>query len=425
VIVGTRSAVFAPAPALGLIVVVRESDPSYKAEESPPYHAREVAAARGAIEKIPVLFTAIAPSVETYARFRKSGGPILGEGFREGLQRTAVTMVDLKTQKFGESLSAPLRDAIGRHLSAGQAVLLLLNRKGFSTALLCRDCGHLFRCGRCSVTLAFHRRLHQLTCRYCGMTQKLPTVCPRCKGTRLDGIGVGIEQAEASLRQAFPDVRVQRVQREGPSSPASRTAGIWLATNWIFRRPDRPRFSLVGLVDADGDFYHPDFRASERAFQSIVQALAEAQRGPGRPGREVVIQTRYPEHPAIAWVRAGDPEVFYRAELSEREALGYPPFMALAAITLRSAGLMLAETTAKKWGDRLREEAGDRAGIQILGPVPAPLAFLRGRHRFLLLVKASTHELLAELIRAAQGSLRSRGSSRVRVGIDVDPISIL
>jgi primosomal protein N' (replication factor Y) len=139
----------------------------------------------------------------------------------------------------------------------------------------------------------------------------------------------------------------------------------------------------------------------------------------------LIVQTRYPEHPSIAWLHEGDPEVFYRAELSEREALGYPPFMSLAAIAIRSAGLMLAETTAKKWGDRLREEAGDRAGVQILGPVPAPLAFLRGRHRFLLLVKASTHERLTELIRTAQSSLRSRGSSRVRVAIDVDPVSIL
>lgn len=426
IVVGTRTAVFAPMKALGLIVVTQESDPSHKAEESPPYHAREVALMRGQIHRIPVLLTAKAPSVETYAKCQNGEYHSLSLTTHNA-QRT-TSLVDLKTLTPKQILSGPLVDAITKRLQAGRPVLLLLNRRGFATALICRDCGHVFRCSRCRVAQVLHRqahlRLRRMICHYCGMNQDPPTTCPTCRGIRLGGVGVGIEQAEETLRLTFPKARILRVDR-GIFPSGFKTTDIYLGTDWIFRWPRLPRVDLVGILDADSHLHLPDFHAGERTFQFIVQAVAHAQAASVGSGSEVIIQTRYPEHESIAWAKSGDPDLFYKTELSERRALGYPPFMHLAAITIKSPQAARAETLAQKVGQRLRQTAQDKKGVQILGPAPAPLAQLRGKHRFLILIKASSDILLRDVIRLGMDPIRSRrGTSGVDIGIDVDPLHL-
>jgi primosomal protein N' (replication factor Y) len=424
VVVGTRSAVFAPMKNPGLIVVVGESDPSYKAEESPHYHAREVALMRGRIHQIPVLLTAMAPSVETYAKCQDGEHRVLGRSTSSGslssfISHLSTSLVDLKTFKPGQLLSEPLMDAIAKRLQVGRSVLLLLNRRGFATALLCRECGHVFRCPRCRVALVLHRKARRLICHSCGVGEDPPTDCPTCKGTRLGGVGAGIEQAEEEIRKVFPKARLLRVDRDTLLS-AARTADIYLGTERIFHPPRSLPVSLVGILDADTHLHLPDFHAGERTFQFIVQALASVA---SSPGGEAMIQTRYPEHWSLSWIKNLDPDAFYRAELSERMQLGYPPFARLATLTVQSANEAKASLSAQNLGQRLMEAAKDQEGIQVLGPSPAPLSLLRGKHRFVILVKASSGRPLQEVIRKALDVDRiRRGRSSVQIGINVDPL---
>jgi primosomal protein N' (replication factor Y) (superfamily II helicase) len=423
VVVGTRSAVFAPLPALGLIVVTQESNSSYKAEEFPPYHVRDVALARARITGIPVLLSALMPSVETYARCQDRQYYSVGSITIAG-PRPPVSIMDLKTLKPGEILSQIMTDAINKRLRMKQPVFLLLNRKGFAAALLCRDCSYVFRCSRCHVAQVHHRQRKRLVCHYCGAHRDLPTACPHCKGYRLGGIGMGIEQTEEVLRQTFPGSRIIRVDRDTHPTGV-KAADIFLGTEWFFRWPERPPIGLIGVVDADTHLHLPNFYAAERTFLLLAQVLAEAQSSAsGRSGKEVIIQTRYPHHASIAWAGDGEAGLFYKAELSERKALGYPPFMQLAAILVRSEKVERAERVAQHLGQRLREIASEKSHVKILGPAPAPLIMLRGRHRFMLLVKAANDGLLGDVIREASDTYTKRRVSGVQIAIDVDPYHI-
>ncbi len=423
IIVGTRTAVFAPFQALGLIVVTQEADSSYKAEEFPPYHVRDVALMRARIARVPVLLTALLPSVETYSRCQDHHYHVLGHMALPG-SRIPVSIVDLKTVKPGQILSSTMIDAIKKRLCMKRPVFLLLNRKGFAAALLCRDCGYVFRCSRCRVAQVFHRQNKRLVCHYCGAHRDLPADCPACKGFRLGGIGVGIEQIEEVLRRTFPAARILRADRDVRPS-AFKTTDIFVGTEGSFRRPGRPQADLIGVLDADTYLHHPNFYAAERTFLLIAQVLADAQSSVlGRSGREVIIQTRYPQHASIAWSSHGEPQLFYKDELLERKQLGYPPFVHLAAIIVRSADCDRAERSAQNLGKRLREVVSGKDKVQILGPAPAPLTLLRGRHRFMLLVKAPSDALLREAINGVSGTFVKRRISGVQVAIDVDPYQI-
>ena len=436
IVVGTRSAAFAPFPAPGLIVLTQEADPLYKAEGSPSYHARDVVLMRGRIHRIPVLLTAVVPSVETYARSLsgechvfsdRSPSGFAAQGF---LQRTddpsdfMTSVIDLKTLKPGEILSQVLVESIGKRLHMKQPVFLLLNRKGYATALACQECGFIFRCSRCHVAQVYHRRTQSLLCHYCGAARSLPTICSDCRGVRLGGIGAGIEQAEEVLHRTFPGARVFRVDRETHPS-GTRKADIWVGTEWFLRWPMRPRVNLIGILDADAYLHVPDFSAAERTFQLIAQVLAEAQSASLlRSPAEVIIQTRYPHHASISWVTEGNPDFFYKAELAEREELGYPPFVRLAAVMVKSADEEKASGMARYLGQQMREVASDHHQVQVLGPAPAPMTLLRGQHRFMLLIKASNDALLQEVVRRALEARRFSRTSGVHIGIDINPYGI-
>jgi primosomal protein N' (replication factor Y) (superfamily II helicase) len=256
-------------------------------------------------------------------------------------------------------------------------------------------------------------------CHACGMSQAPPTDCPSCKGIRLGGVGVGVEQAEEAVRKAFPKTRLVRVDRDHLPS-VGRTADIYLGTEQIFRWSQWLPVSLVGVLDADTHLHLPDYHAGERTFQFMVRALAAVS---SAPDGEAVVQTRYPEHWSISWIKNLDPESFYRAELRERKDLGYPPFRRLATITVKSAQEAKASAIAQNLCKRLKETAQHNQGIQVLGPSPAPLSLLRGKFRFILLVKATPGGLLQEIITQALDPSRiRRRESSVEIGVNIDPL---
>ena len=421
ILVGTRSAVFAPIRNLGLIVVIQESNPSYKEEGSPHYHAREVAFRRASMSHCPVLLTGYTPSIETYIKLKNQEYEFLSPSHSPG--RSIVSIVDMKSPYPSELLSDQLIQSIQDRLKVKHPVLLLLNRRGYSTALLCRDCAYVLRCSRCAVALVHHRKVLRLICHYCGTKKEAPSHCPSCKGRRLGGVGIGIEQAEHSLQKLFPQARILRIDRDHQGSK-SRIADIYLGTDQILRWTDRPQTDLIGVLDADTALHLPDFHAPEQTFQSLYRLLSEETALNKKRPHEIIIQTRFPEIPCIAWAKNKDPDHFYSRELLERKSLGYPPYMNLGTITIRSTDQTRGQKAADQLAKQLRYTLSEEKDSQILGPAPAPITPLRGFHRTLLLIKTRRQVPLHQLIGDPISVFKKTLASNVQIVIDVDPIRI-
>lgn len=417
VVVGTRSALFAPFPRLGLIVVDDEQDSSYKADAAPRYHGRDVAVYRGRTEGIPVVLGSAAPSLETYAEVA-SGRVRCVRLAPSRAERVAV--VDMKAggrAGRGSLLSPPLVDAIRRHLRGGGRVALFVNRLGYARVLLCQECGHAVRCPRCELSMPYDKETGTIQCRVCGQAAPAPEVCPRCGGIALRGVGAGTRRVEEILRRLFPAVRVVRVDRE--SAPAwdvferevaSGRIRLVVGTQLLLRASEiRP--SLVGVVDADGPLYLPDFRAVERTFQQLRAFLALAA---APPGPEAIVQTRVPEHPVFAALRTGEDVRVYESELRVRRELDYPPYAHLARV--------IASSQDPESAHRLAARAAEIArgcGVDVLGP--APDARFRGRPPFRVecLFRSTARAAVREAARRAlDGAVPSRGS---RLIVDIDP----
>jgi len=435
VIVGTRMAVFAPVRNLGLIVVEDEQDLSYKQEESPRYHARDVAVLRASHEGALVLMSAISPSLETYANVRNGKYRALRpfELAVEVRPHPSVMLVNMAGRYRGEVISSELLEAVRTKLEHDQPVVLILNRKGFGAALYCRDCGGVSRCSRCQVTMAYSKKYHRLICQYCGERVDPPTVCTGCRGTHLGIVGAGTEQVEEFLSLRFPDLRIDRLDRDTASSADARAvierlnAGgpcLVIGTQLLLKSARMTRPGLVGLLQADGAFYQPDFRAGEQTFQLVGRVLDFSdEKG------EVIIQTAHPDHESIAWATTGNRELFYEKELAARQALDYPPCSRLAAVTVKSPDKSRAEEVARRFSDaivnsiRTKSPAPD---FKILGPIPAVRPRLHGKFRYQILIKASASRILHMALQAGLREARSgpRRSS-VWFEMDVDPQRIL
>jgi len=417
VVVGTRSALFAPFPQLGLIVVDDEQDSSYKADAAPRYHGRDVATHRGRMEGIPVVLGSAAPSLETYAEVASGRvrcvrlAPTRGEH---------VVVVDMRAE--GQAgrrglLSPPLVDAIRRHLREGGRAALFVNRLGYARVLLCQECGHAVRCPRCDLSMPFDKETGTIQCRVCGHSAPAPGVCPRCGGIALRWVGAGTRRVEEVLRRLFPAVRTARVDRESTPAwdvfareAASGRIRLVVGTQLLLRATEfRP--SLVGVVDADGPLYHPDFRAVERTFQQLRAFLALAA---ASPGPEAVVQTRVPEHPVLAALRTGDDVQVYESELKVRRALEYPPYAYLARVIASSQDLESAHRLAARAAEIARG-----CGVDVLGPAPHPR--FRGRPPFRVecLFRSAERAAVREAARGAlDGAVPARGS---RLIVDIDP----
>lgn len=438
IVVGTRLAVFAPLSHPGLIVVEDEQDMSYKQEESPRYHARDVAVLRAARYDAVALLTTPSPSVETYAGILngKYQSVRLDTAVSPRRANPAVRIIDLSRQPRGTFVSDELLKAVTTRIEKKEPVVLLLNQKGYGTALYCRDCGRVARCHRCEVAMVYSKRLRRLTCHYCGTAAHPPAACPECRGTDMKVIGYGTEQAVDFFRAHFPSVRIACLDRD--TTKPGEVAAVFeqlnrseldmiLGTQLLLKGPGTSRSGLIGLLQADGAFHHPDFRAGEQTFQWVARILTFAR------GSEVILQTYHPAHPGIAWAVRGDPKEFYEKELAQRKAVGYPPFTRLAVVTVKALKAAKAAAVAERLGERLRQwvhpaghRDGRQNGLQILGPAPAIRSQRHGKYRYQILIKASGSRILHRVLRSGLRSIRSEpGRYHVWFEVDVDPLRIV
>jgi primosomal protein N' (replication factor Y) len=433
VVIGARSAVFAPVPELGLLVADEEHDSAYKQDESPRYHGRDVAVMRARLEACPALLGSATPSVESATNARGGKYRALSLPRRVAVQGLPkVEIVDRRAvlRAGGEPiLSPPLREALADRLARGEQSLLLLNRRGYATSLLCRECGQEAMCPNCSVSLTLHRTGRLARCHYCGHEAKTPERCPSCHGAYLRLTGFGTEKVAEAVAAALPAARVERLDRDRASrrgvlaqTLAAFEAGaidILVGTQMIAKGHDFPRVTLVGVVDADVGLGIPDFRSAERTFQLLTQVAGRA--GRGEAAGEVILQTHMPDHYALVYACAQDYESFLERELEFRRTMGYPPTAALVNLILRSADEEKGRAAMARIGAALRARAGGR--YRVLGPARAPLARLRQEHRFQILLKGS-RPAMRDAVRAALGA--AYGETRWSgVAVDVDPLSVL
>jgi primosomal protein N' (replication factor Y) (superfamily II helicase) len=432
VVVGTRSAVFAPLGALGLIIVDEEHDGSYKQEESPRYHGRDVAVVRGSHAGALVVLGSATPSLESFHN-AEIGRYSLISLERRVLDRpmAAVRIVDMRAE-YAESgpgviLSRPLCESIADRLGRNEQSIVLLNRRGFATAVFCRQCASSLECPNCSVSLTVHRAARRARCHYCNHSTGIPKVCANCAGPYLEQIGFGTERVEAEIIEQFPAARVARVDRDTirkrGAIAAIRTrfgAGaidVLVGTQMIAKGHDFPRVTLVGVISADVGLGLADFRAAERTFQLLTQVAGRAGRGEIRG--EAVVQTLYPNHYSIRHACRQDYAAFYQEEMTFRRGMRYPPSVALinAVVKARTRDGALHDA-----GEIVRALQSGAESYRVLGPAPAPLNRLKGEHRAQLFIKGTHRPTMRQ---ALQTVLSTRPEIRRRTIVDVDPVSVL
>lgn len=446
VVVGTRSAVFAPLTSLGLICVDQEDDPSLKEEQEPRYHARDVAGQRAIQQSALLLLGSAHPSLETWQTMADGAKDtrILSWPAEQpaSARLPAIYVIDLRQTPYGTVLSQSMLDGIKAAVDAKAGAVLFLNRKGFASALLCRDCGHAPRCPHCSVSLTYYRQSGTLACRYCGTSAPPPDICPTCQGARLEPVGSGTERLEEMLRRLLPQATIARLDRDQARTQAQAdrlraeaVAGKWdilIGTQMLLQGFPLPSVGFVGIANADAGLHAADFRAAERTYHALLDAVSLAK--PADEGGMVLIQTSLPGHHAITAVAQQNPSLFYEQELLSRQALGYPPFTHLISLQVSGTQAGAVKQAATSWAKLLyqampaapKPAPGATEPVTILGPVPAQHAQLRGRHRYQLLVKAGSAEQARLTVKATLDEMeRTRGKSGLRFDVDVDPLEMI
>ncbi len=396
VVVGARSAVFAPVPNLGLVVLDEEHENSFKQETAPRYHARDVALRRAAQENIPLVLGSATPSLESWHR-AQCGQYRLVEMPRRVLNRPmpAVGTIDLRDEFRSRTtrgaIHRQLHQAIGESLRDGGQVILLLNRRGFSTHIQCPSCGEVVRCPECEIALTHHRTEEIALCHYCDYQIPAPAACPSCQFAGISYRGLGTQRLEAEVRARFPGVRCLRMDTDTMQSRGAHERAldsfrsgevkILLGTQMIAKGLDFPNVTLVGVINADTALHLPDFRSAERTFHLVTQVAGRT--GRGEKGGRVLVQTFNPEHPAIQAAVRHDYHAFANGELPIRQMFSYPPFSTMARFVVRGPGEKATEQYAQVLGQALVAALdAENAGARVLGPAAAPFAKLRGKYRF-------------------------------------------
>ena len=436
IVVGARSAVFAPLPHLGLVVVDEEHDAAFKQEDGIRYNGRDVAVMRAKLAGCPAVLGSATPAVETFHNGQTGRYEMLTLPERvEARPLPAVDIVDLRRAPAVGKLvliSPRLVAALKANLVARGQSLLFLNRRGFANFLQCLQCGEALLCPNCSVTLTLHRRMRALRCHHCDYTIAPPDMCPGCGGLSLSAWGAGTEQVEAALRQMLPGARVGRMDRDTTSRKGSqreifaawerREYDVLIGTQMITKGHDVPGVTLVGVLLADVSLNFPDFRAAERTFQLLTQVAGRAGRGT-RPGR-VIVQTLQPEHLSVRCAAQHDYHTFVEHELAARRELGYPPFARLVQIRCEGENPEATERMVRAVATHVAGIA--EKGVEVLGPTPAPIERLRRRYRWQLLVRSRSGAAARRAARAASEAVRRTArTAGVRVLVDVDPYAML
>lgn len=432
IIIGTRSAVFVPLKAPGVLILDEEHDPSYKQQSGFLYHARDLAVIRGRALGVPVVLGSATPSLETlhnvargrYKEFilpARTGGSVLPR----------IEIQDMRRQHVEHGLTRRMIETMARHLEQGRQVLVFLNRRGFATSLICHDCGWVASCRHCDTRLVLHRRRHELRCHYCGYRQGVVDQCPECQGTRLRALGFGTERLEEALNKVFPDVEVIRIDRDttrkkGALDEVLATvlddrAQILIGTQLLAKGHDFPNVTLAVVVNADQGLYGVDFRSSERMGQMILQVAGRA--GRAEHAGEVVLQSYHPDHPLLTCLQGHDYTAFAERILAERRETGLPPYSNLALIRADSAKPPQAQAFLEAVAELAR--SGSAPGVEVLGPAPATVERRVGRHHAQLLLQAEDRAALHGQLNRIASSLETLAARhRVHWSIDVDPIEI-
>lgn len=437
VVIGTRSAVFAPVSNLGLVVIDEEHETSYRQQESPYYNGRDTAIVRALKESAVVVLGSATPSLESFHNARSGKYTYLQLPERIANRAMArAEIIDMrevfalhgKAQVFSDQLLAAIEETHAR----GEQSIVLLNRRGYSSFVLCRSCGESIHCPNCDVTLTYHRSEMSIVCHYCNHRRNAPSACPSCAGKYIYYVGEGTEQIEEILQQKFPQLRIARLDRDTTSRRKLFERAIMefgagdldmlVGTQMLAKGHDFPNVTLVGVVSVDAGLSMPDFRSAERTFQLITQVAGRAGRGE-RAGR-VLIQTFHPNHYALRHACAQDYAGFYAEEIRYRRSLSYPPFVALASLLIHGEDFTRAQATAAEIKKAL-EEANTERACRILGPAPAPLARIKGEHRIQLLLKSRSRPQLRQTIDVAMAEAGARGTDLRSVNVEIDPINLM
>ncbi|HMI30221.1 MAG TPA: primosomal protein N' [Candidatus Limnocylindrales bacterium] len=442
-VVGTRSAVFLPFRDLRLIVVDEEQDGAYKQDDSPRYHARDVALVRAQRLGGTVVLASATPSMETFARVKQGRCELIRLRSRiDGRPLPTVRITDLRHRPAAAAapgapeatrfLTAPLLESLAKTLERREQAILFLNRRGHSSYLQCRGCGVVARCERCDVSFTVHLADQTLRCHYCGAERPLKASCSGCGASNLWFGGVGIQRIEREVARIFPQARIARLDFDATrkrGSAASILAAFrdgetdfLLGTQMVAKGFDFPLVTLVGIIVADLQLYLPDFRAAERTFQLLTQVAGRA--GRGERAGEVILQTYDPGHPALLCAAAQDFEMFYEQEAAERRELRYPPFGHLVEVEVRGKQM---ERVIKESG-ALRDSLAVLArglDVELLGPAPKPISRIQGSERWHILIRSGSRKVLQQLLKRALPGLRGRKATGVHVSVDVDPRHVL
>ncbi|MFZ0313644.1 MAG: primosomal protein N' [Candidatus Korobacteraceae bacterium] len=436
IVVGTRSAVFAPVADLALIVVDEEHDHSYKQEEMPRYHARDVAVMRAKMCHAAVVLGSATPSLETYHNGVRGKYRLLE--LPERIEKRPLPEVEILDMRQGfqrtkkdEVLSRTLVEEIGERLSRQEQVMVLLNRRGYSAFVLCRECGESVHCKNCAISMTYHKREHRLVCHYCGYMRPAPKTCPNCGSEFVQYLGTGSEKLEHLLHGLFPQARIARLDRDTVRARddfermlTALHAGeidLLVGTQMIAKGHDVANVTLVGVVASDAALSFPDFRAAERTFQLLTQVAGRAGRGDA-PGK-VVLQTFFPDHYAIQFAAAHDYRGFYEKEIRFRSWMHYPPFSAVSNVLVRSPKLDEALAWSGilgKWFENTRVE-----GVRVMGPAAAAIVRLKTEYRYHFLLKSASRERMNDVLRAMLEHADTKKIPRNHIVVDVDALSLI
>ena len=436
VVIGTRSAVFAPLDNIGLIVVDEEHENSYKQEEVPRYHARDTAVMRAKLAQATAVLGSATPSMESFHNAKTDKYtyvPLMTRVEDRSLPQVEVINMREEYAEAGKQVvfSRRLLQAVAARLERGEQTMILLNRRGYAAFLLCRKCGFNFQCNACSVTLTYHRTIHKLLCHYCGLARRPPDRCPECESDYIHYVGEGTERLEDDLNKLYPDARIGRVDRDTMRHirDFERVLGgfrhgdidILVGTQMIAKGHDFPRVTLVGVIGADAPLSLPDFRAAERTFQLLTQVSGRS--GRGDQAGEVVIQSYFPDHYTFQLAVTQRFEDFYARESRYRKTMFYPPFTSLAGVLVNDRDATRAAALARDVGEFL--DSVRTNAMRILGPAPAPLERLKKLHRHQLLIKSASRTALHHMLQRLQTYIEEKKIGPTRVIIDVDPVSLL
>lgn len=439
IVVGARSAIFAPVKNLGLVVVDEEHESSFKQEDSLRYHGRDVAIVRASLSGAKVVLGSATPSMESYAN--ADSGKYVYVTLKNRVQNRPMpktSFVDLKEKSHWYSPKHPwlthtLVNKLAENLRRGQQSMLYLNRLGHAHFLFCGDCSHTWRCKNCDVALTYYLNPPLLKCHYCGVAKTPPTACEQCQGIRLETMGVGTEQVEKEMKLIFPEARIARMDRsvikgrkdleEILNTIHAKSIDIVIGTQMIAKGHDFPGVSLVGILIADSSLNIPDFRAHEKTFQAMTQVSGRAGRAT-TPG-EVVVQTINPEHPVLLAAAENRIEDFYRQELAARKQFGFPPYQRMAMLRFQHRNLKTVEIFSYEMASFVRSHSQKKGyGIQVVGPSEAPLSKLKNLYRWQCMIRAESVKQLQIILRAANEYAVFRKTS-VQFAVDVDPVSAL